>query len=438
MINMNNFKKISKIWFISILFILMLGSSVYAQNPQQYKHLKAQNIELIGNRFKHDIAQEDKNRFLKAADEVYDFKPTIEIITTKEYSMQTIKDSFDDALSYFPRGQNTVGVLKYTTIGNKITIVPEYRTNIAQTKAVGEYVDKIINQVPNDWKIYDKIAYINLSIASLPYSHNLPNKSVNLNGYSTQTGYSLINGGGYCAAFADMFNIAMDKMGIPAITVIGKATNPEGSAELHQWSLINIDGKWYHVDTTWTKSRMTTNITKKGAPLADRDAFILWDTFMVDDSSDKIKNRSYPRDTTPKANERLKLNSNNSLESRYRVIFINTLNVENIPKTQDGLPMIMLSQYRNSKKEIFSFGFVDNLILAGVNFNGYSYKNGVYNSFLTQDWFITNYKHDYNRSGKLMSYKEGKEAYNKIIKKNPKIFDPLVEGIANRFPSNKK
>lgn len=118
-INMNNFKKISKIWFISILFILMLGSSVYAQNPQQYKHLKAQNIELIGNRFKHDIAQEDKNRFLKAADEVYDFKPTIEIITTKEYSMQTIKDSFDDALSYFPRGQNTVGVLKYTTIGNK-------------------------------------------------------------------------------------------------------------------------------------------------------------------------------------------------------------------------------------------------------------------------------------------------------------------------------
>lgn len=159
---------------------------------------------------------------------------------------------------------------------------------------------------------------------------------------------------------------------------------------------------------------------------------------MVDDSSDKIKNRSYPRDTTPKANERLKLNSNNSLESRYRVIFINTLNVENIPKTQDGLPMIMLSQYRNSKKEIFSFGFVDNLILAGVNFNGYSYKNGVYNSFLTQDWFITNYKHDYNRSGKLMSYKEGKEAYNKIINKNPKIFDPLVEGIANRFPSNKK
>lgn len=437
-IDMINRKKIFKVWIVSILFILILGNTTYAQESQSYKHIKAENIELIGNRFRNNISQEDKNRFLKAADELYDFNPSITFTTTKEYSMQVIKDSFDDAVSYFPRGQNTIGALRYTTIGKKITIEPKYKTNAAQTQAVSEYVDKIIRKIPNDWKLEDKIAYINLSVAALPYSYNLSNNSVNLNGYSTQTGYSLINGGGYCSAFTDMFNIAIDKMDIPAITIIGKATNPEGSSELHQWSLINIDGKWYHVDPTWTKARMKTNITEKCAPLSDRDALILWNTFMVGDNSEKIKNRVYPRETTPKASEDLQLNGKNTLESRYRVVFINTLNVQNIPRDKEGLPMIMLSQYRNSKKEIFSFGFVDNLILAGVNFNEYSYKSGVYNPFLTQEWFITNYKNDYDQSGRLISYKEGKDAYKRVIKKNPKIFDPLVEGVTGKFPRNTK
>lgn len=428
-------KKNIRITFIILIFALILGNSVYANSNTKYKHLKDQNIELIGNRFRHDITQADKERFLKAADGIYDFKPSVEITTTKEYSMDVIKDSFDDALSYFPRGQNTVGVLKYVNIGNTTTITPQYRTNEAQTKAVNEYVDKILKGIPEDWRIQDKIAYINLSIASLPYSHNLPSKTVNLNGYSTQTGYSLINGGGYCSAFADMFNIAMDKMNIPVITVIGPATNTTGKTELHQWSMINLNGEWYHVDTTWTKSSIITNIADKKAPLADRDSLVLWNTFMSGDNNKSIITRKYNRETTPKAKKDLTLSNGQPLESRYRIVFINTLNTKDIPKTKDGLPMIMLSQYRNSKKEIFSFGFVDNLILAGVDFRDYIYKSNVYNPFLTQDWFITNYKHDYDTSGKLVSYKEGKEAYGRIIKKNPGIFNPLVEGISGTFPS---
>lgn len=431
-------KKNIRITFIILIFVLLWGNSVYANNNTKYKYLKDQNIELIGNRFRHDITQADKDKFLKAADEIYDFKPSVEITTTKEYPMNVIKDSFDDALSYFPRGQNTVGVLKYYNIGNTTTITPQYRTNVAQTKIVNDYVDKILKYIPSDWQIQDKIAYINLSIACLPYSHNLPSKTVNLNGYSTQTGYSLINGGGYCSAFADMFNIAMDKMNIPVITVIGTATNTTGKTELHQWSMINLNGEWYHVDTTWTKSSIITDIKDKKAPLADRDSLVLWNTFMSGDNNKSIITRKYNRETTPKAKKDLTLSNGQPLESRYRIVFINTLNTKDIPKTKDGLPMIMLSQYRNSKKEIFSFGFVDNLILAGVNFRDYIYKSNVYNPFLTQDWFITNYKYDYDTSGKLVSYKEGKEAYGKIIKKNPGIFNPLVDGTPNTFLSNQK
>ena len=47
------------------------------------------------------------------------------------------------------------------------------------------------------------------------------------------------------------FKYLMDGLGIPCVLVIGTGTNSEGQTEDHAWNYVEVDGKWYAVDTTW-------------------------------------------------------------------------------------------------------------------------------------------------------------------------------------------
>lgn len=55
----------------------------------------------------------------------------------------------------------------------------------------------------------------------------------------------LMQGTGICQSYADAYRILMEEMGIPCITVFGKA------GEYHAWNMIELNGVWGHVDCTW-------------------------------------------------------------------------------------------------------------------------------------------------------------------------------------------
>lgn len=57
---------------------------------------------------------------------------------------------------------------------------------------------------------------------------------------------ALIDGKAICSGYTTTFKLFMDMIGVECITVDGSALD-----EVHAWNMVNIDGKWYHVDCTW-------------------------------------------------------------------------------------------------------------------------------------------------------------------------------------------
>ena len=58
---------------------------------------------------------------------------------------------------------------------------------------------------------------------------------------------------GVCASFSESFQFIMQVLGFPCSVVYGRLTRSEGVLGTtlgHEWNIIRIDGKWYHVDVT--------------------------------------------------------------------------------------------------------------------------------------------------------------------------------------------
>jgi len=62
---------------------------------------------------------------------------------------------------------------------------------------------------------------------------------------------ALVNNVAVCEGYARAFKYLMDYMDIPCTLVIGKGTNSEGKTENHAWNYVEIDDKWYAIDSTW-------------------------------------------------------------------------------------------------------------------------------------------------------------------------------------------
>ncbi len=54
-----------------------------------------------------------------------------------------------------------------------------------------------------------------------------------------------------CEGYARAFKYLLDNLNIPCVLVIGTGTNSQGETENHAWNYVQLNGKWYAVDTTW-------------------------------------------------------------------------------------------------------------------------------------------------------------------------------------------
>lgn len=62
---------------------------------------------------------------------------------------------------------------------------------------------------------------------------------------------ALVRGEAVCEGYARAFKYLMNEIGVPCVLVMGNGTNSQGQTENHAWNYIQINGKWYAVDTTW-------------------------------------------------------------------------------------------------------------------------------------------------------------------------------------------
>ena len=114
----------------------------------------------------------------------------------------------------------------------------------AVLNSIREQRDSIISNASGS--DYDKILQVHdWIIDNLEYESNIENSNVyNLYG-------ALIEKKAVCEGYAEAFKYILDEMRIPCILVSGTATNSEGTTERHEWNYVQIDNKWYAVDSTW-------------------------------------------------------------------------------------------------------------------------------------------------------------------------------------------
>lgn len=162
-----------------------------------------------------------------------------------------------------PAGE-TAWTLQVTHKTNDLEQMEQQRQENA---AIKNAVDKILAQAVepgmSDYEtakaLHDYLV-LNCSYDMRLYTGNLPADSYRAYG-------ALVNKTAVCAGYAQAYQMLLEAVDIPCEYVTGSANG--GS---HAWNIVQIDGEWYHVDTTWDD------------PIPDREGYVRYDYFMKSDS----------------------------------------------------------------------------------------------------------------------------------------------------------
>ena len=105
--------------------------------------------------------------------------------------------------------------------------------------------NQILNQIAGKNDI-EKMKYIHdYLVDTIEYDQTFTEKNIyNIYG-------ALVSKTCVCEGYAKASQYLLNEAGLENIIITGTATNSDGKTENHAWNYVNIDGKWYAIDTTW-------------------------------------------------------------------------------------------------------------------------------------------------------------------------------------------
>ena len=143
----------------------------------------------------------------------------------------------------------------YVGYGNTPESIQQQRDIVVKA---WEILDETVEPGMSDYEIAKALHdYVVLNTA-YGFPSDVPRPIAVYSGY-----FSLLWGCGVCTDYAMAYQLLMDMAGIPC----GMVTNAS-----HAWNVVQLDGEWYHVDTTWDD------------PTPNREGYVRYDYFLKSDS----------------------------------------------------------------------------------------------------------------------------------------------------------
>lgn len=141
-------------------------------------------------------------------------------------------------------------------------------------------VTKITNSISSSMNDLEKALYVHDYIVkntSYDYDNYLKNTIPD----DDYTAYgALVYHTGVCSGYANAYKLLMDMLGIKCIVVTSDSMN-------HAWNMLQINNKWYHVDTTFDD------------PVPDEKGRVYHNNFIVNDSEISSTHSGWKKSDTP-------------------------------------------------------------------------------------------------------------------------------------------
>lgn len=116
----------------------------------------------------------------------------------------------------------------------------ERETAVLRRNQIQKAVGRILAGIDSDAGAYEKVKYVyDTLIRETDYQLDAPD---NQNIYSV-----FVNHLSVCQGYAKATQYLLNRLGVECVLVLGTVNHGEG----HAWNLVNVDGDYYYVDTTW-------------------------------------------------------------------------------------------------------------------------------------------------------------------------------------------
>lgn len=307
-------------------------------------------------------------KMLLEGEEDIQFKNTLLFKDSNEI-FSTLEEISNDnpEIMYYKGAEHSFGKLRLIYSKGKEEI-KEHKEDIRKIRS--DFISKYILQEMSD---YEKVLTIHDYIVNNSRYDNrlLTSGIVPPESYSS---YGILSLGlGVCEGYAKAMKYLLDGTGIKSIIVIG-----ESKGQSHAWNLVEIEGEYYHIDSTWNDP-----ITKDGSDVLRYNFFNLND-------SEISKTHSWKKENYPEAKgEKFNYFRYNNLivEDKEELI----KKIKSILFNRESYLLVKIMNY--SSEEISINKIVEKIVYDNyelIRLNTYTYS-------IDEEYGIIEFKFDYKK-----------------------------------------